>query len=158
MKPGTIPGLALAHNAPTLPGMSDAELMAADTWATGVSPTRHPFTLAREELLESSVLRIEDAKKVEHGTRVWTAGLITHRQRPATATGITFLGLEDETGILNVVCSHGFWRANRALLRTAPAVRLRGLVERNEDGVVSFLADAVEPQSLNATTTSRNFC
>ena len=158
VKPGTIPGLALAHNAPTLPGMSDAELMAADTWATGVSPTRHPFTLAREELLESSVLRIEDAKKVEHGTRVWTAGLITHRQRPATATGITFLGLEDETGILNVVCSHGFWRANRALLRTAPAVRLRGLVERNEDGVVSFLADAVEPQSLNATTTSRNFC
>lgn len=89
---------------------------------------------------------------------MWTAGLITHRQRPATATGITFLGLEDETGILTVVCSQGFWRANRALLRTAPAVRLRGLVERNDDGVVSFLADAVEPQPIAASTTSRNFC
>lgn len=158
VKPGSLPGLMLAQNAPTLPGMSDAELMAADTWATGISPTRHPFVLAREGLLADGVLRIEDTKKVEHGTRVWTAGIITHRQRPATATGITFLGLEDETGILNVVCSHGFWRANKALLRTAPAVRLRGLVERNEDGVVSFLADAVEPQPLEATTTSRNFC
>ena len=158
VKPGMIPGLAFAQKAPTLPGMSDAELVAADTWATGVSPARHPFTLARESAREGGVLRIEDAKKVAHGTRVWTAGIITHRQRPATATGITFLGLEDETGILNVVCSHGFWSANRALLRTAPAVRVRGLVERNEDGVVSFLADAVEPQSLEATTTSRNFC
>lgn len=155
---GTIEGIDIGHTAPTLPGMSDAELMAADTWATGVSPQAHPVTLLRSELEASGIRPISHLKSLEHGTRTWTAGIITHRQRPATATGITFLGLEDDTGILNVVCSVGFWRSHKALLRTAPAVRLRGIVEKNEDGVVSFLADGAQLQHLGATSTSRNFC
>lgn len=156
-RPGTFAGLGVGVQAPTLPGMSEAELMAADTWATGVSAGQHPMQLLRGELSLSEVLSIAASKDCEHGERVWTSGVITHRQRPKTATGITFLSLEDETGILNVVCSKGFWRTHRALLRTAPAVRLRGIVEKNSDGVVSFVADAVRYQVLGATSTSRNF-
>ena len=154
---GTFPDLDIAQKAPTLPGMSTTELVAADTWSTGVSPTMHPMSLVSEQLEKEGIESIAQAKNRPHGTRTWTAGIITHRQRPATATGITFLGLEDHTGILNVVCSQGFWRSHRALLRTARAVRLRGVVEKNEDGVVSFLADAVQYQHLNATSTSRDF-
>ena len=40
-------------------------------------------------------------------------GVVTHRQRPATAGGITFINLEDETGMLNVVCSPGLWQRYR---------------------------------------------
>lgn len=158
IRKGTIAGLDIGHTAPTLPGMSEAELMAADTWATGISADTHPVELLRPELREAGITSIRQIRDLDHGTRTWTAGIITHRQRPATATGITFLGLEDDTGILNIVCSTGFWRAHRAVLRTAPAVRLRGIVEKNEDGVVSFLADAVRYQALGATSTSRNFC
>ncbi|MDO5644868.1 MAG: error-prone DNA polymerase [Dermabacter sp.] len=156
--PGTIAGIDVGHTAPTLPGMSAAELMAADTWATGVSAKAHPMALLRERLTEDAVEPIAHLANIAHGTRVWSAGIITHRQRPATASGVTFLGLEDETGILNVVCSVGFWRSHRILLRSASAVRLRGIVEKNEDGVVSFLADAVLDLPLGATSTSRNFC
>lgn len=158
IRTGTIEGLDVGHTAPTLPGMSEAELMAADTWATGVSAGTHPMALLRPDLDADAVESITKVREREHGTRVWTAGIITHRQRPGTATGITFLGLEDETGILNVVCSVGFWRAHKALLRTAAAVRLRGIAKKNEDGVVSFLADAVRFLPLGANATSRNFC
>ena len=37
-------------------------------------------------------------------------GVVTHRQRPATASGTVFLNLEDETGLVNVICSAGLWR------------------------------------------------
>ena len=40
-------------------------------------------------------------------------GLVTHRQRPATAGGVTFVNLEDETGMLNVTCSEGLWARYR---------------------------------------------
>ena len=74
------------------------------------------------------------------GRRVRVAGLITHRQRPGTALGITFLNLEDETGIVNVICSQGVMRAHRQAARNRVAVIIRGKVERNY-GVVNLVAD-----------------
>ena len=47
------------------------------------------------------------------GRRVRVAGVVTHRQRPATATGVTFMNLEDETGMINVVVSVGCWHRHR---------------------------------------------
>ena len=77
-------------------------------------------------------------------------------QRPATAEGVTFLSLEDETGILNVVCSQGFWVRHRALLRTARAIVLRGIVE-NRTGAVNLVADDVASLDLVAAGRSRDF-
>ena len=50
---------------------------------------------------------------IEHGTRVLVAGVVTHRQRPATASGVIFINLEDETGMINVICSIGLWAKYR---------------------------------------------
>jgi len=44
---------------------------------------------------------------VPTSTRVLVAGAVTHRQRPATAQGVTFINLEDETGMVNILCSPG---------------------------------------------------
>ena len=71
------------------------------------------------------------------------AGLITHRQRPGTAQGVTFLNLEDETGMLNVVCSIGVMRAHRHAARNSIAVVVRGILER-EEGATNLLADRIE--------------
>ena len=54
-----------------------------------------------------------DLHTVEHGTRVLVAGMVTHRQRPATASGVIFINLEDETGMINVICSIGLWATYR---------------------------------------------
>ncbi|WOO93918.1 error-prone DNA polymerase [Helcobacillus massiliensis] len=156
--PGTIPGVHIGADAPMLPGMSDAELMAADTWATGISPAEHPVALLRDALEADGVHPIARLRDHDHGTRLRTAGIITHRQRPATASGATFLSLEDETGILNVICSRGFWGRHRAVLRTCPAVVIRGRLEKSDEGVISVLADDVAAMPLGARSTSRNFC
>lgn len=154
--PARLPGLAVGARAPMLPGMSDEELACADVWATGITPGTHPMTLIRERLTARGVLPLAQTRQVRDGSRAWVAGVITHRQRPHTASGITFLSLEDETGILNVICSRGFWTRHRAVLRSSRTVMLRGVVE-NSTGAVNLVADGVRPVELAAAGTSRDF-
>ncbi|WP_087485186.1 error-prone DNA polymerase [Brachybacterium massiliense] len=154
--PDTLPHLAVGAQAPMLPGMSDAELATADAWATGITLDEHPMALLREQLTADGVLSIAATREAEDSSRIRVAGVITHRQRPATAGNVTFLSLEDESGILNVVCSQGFWVRHRALLRTARAIVLRGIVE-NRTGAVNLVADAVESLDLAAAGRSRDF-
>jgi error-prone DNA polymerase len=90
------------------------------------------------------------------GTRVLVGGAVTHRQRPATAGGVTFLNLEDETGMVNVICSPGFWIRYRAVLRACPALLIRGLLQHAE-GVVNVLADRAEPLDLRVSSRSRDY-
>ncbi|WP_341350859.1 OB-fold nucleic acid binding domain-containing protein [Nocardioides convexus] len=86
--------------------------------------------------------RSRSLRTAEPGRRVHVAGLVTHRQRPGTASGITFLNVEDETGMLNVVCSPGVMKSSRPAARNKVAVVVRGIVER-EDGVTNLVADRV---------------
>ena len=84
----------------------------------------------------------QDLFEVEHGTRVLVAGMVTHRQRPATASGVIFINLEDETGMLNVICSVGLWNRYRRVARQSAALLVRGVVER-DGGAISIVADRI---------------
>jgi error-prone DNA polymerase len=128
----------------------------ADLWATGLSPDHHPVEFARPGLAERGVVRAVDLSTAETDRRVWVAGVVTHRQRPATAQGITFLNLEDETGLINVICSREVWAHHRRAARSAGALVVRGRLERS-DGVVNIVADRLEPLALSGRTTSRDF-
>ncbi|MEO9323980.1 error-prone DNA polymerase [Nocardioides sp. C4-1] len=138
-----LPGSTPAPDAPMLPGMSSPELTLADLWATGVSPERHPVEHLRDDLRRAGVRSVADLQTTESGRRVLVGGLVTHRQRPGTAMGVTFLNLEDETGMLNVVCSVGVMKVHRRAARNRVAVVVRGTLERNE-GVTNLVADRVE--------------
>ena len=81
---------------------------------------------------------------------------MTHWQRPATAGGTTFLNLEDETGMVNVICSRGVWIHYRRVARTAAALLVRGRLER-EQGVVNVVAERFERLPLAVRRTSRDF-
>jgi error-prone DNA polymerase len=95
--------------------------------------------------------------RTEDGTRVWVGGAVTHRQRPATAGGITFLNLEDETGMANVLVSPGLWQRQRVVARTSAALLVRGQVQAAE-GVVTLVADRIENLDLSMRTgPSRDF-
>jgi len=146
-------------DAPALPGMSEVEEAAADLWATGVSPGSSPAQFVRPWLDDQGALPAAAlaSAAVESGSRVLVGGVVTHRQRPATAGGTVFLNLEDETGLVNVVCSKGVWARYRRPARSAAALLVRGRLERAE-GVVNVVADRIEALDLGlATARSRDF-
>jgi error-prone DNA polymerase len=87
---------------------------------------------------------------------VLIGGAVTHRQRPATAGGVTFLNIEDETGMVNVVCSPGLWARYRRVARSSGAMLVRGVVESAE-GVVSVMADRLQHLDLRIPSKSRDF-
>ncbi|MFB9956916.1 error-prone DNA polymerase [Cellulomonas denverensis] len=154
--PDTLPGVSVGVAAPTLPGMSPVELAAADVWATGVSVDSYPTEYVRDGLDAAGVLRVAQVFDHEPGRRIAVAGVITHRQRPGTAGGVTFLSLEDETGLLNIVCSTGLWQRFRHTARTARAMVVRGRVEQ-ADGATNLVAEHLAPMSLRVASTSRDF-
>ncbi|MEO6879721.1 MAG: OB-fold nucleic acid binding domain-containing protein, partial [Mycobacteriaceae bacterium] len=151
-----LPGTGVGITAPALPGMSDTELAVADVWATGVSPDSYPTQFLRPQLDALGVLPADRLLGVVDGTRVLVGGAVTHRQRPATAGGVTFLNLEDETGMVNVVCSPGLWARYRRLARSSPALLVRGRVQ-NAEGAVTVVADHVQRMDLRVASTSRDF-
>ncbi|MEU6857558.1 error-prone DNA polymerase [Glycomyces sp. NPDC046736] len=132
-RPSTIPGTGPAAPAPTLPGMSAADLARADYTGLGLSVQTHPMELVRHLLDPEGVLPNERLPFAADGERVEVAGIVTHRQRPSTAKGVTFLSLEDETGIANIVCSQGLWKRWQSVATVAKALRVRATVERPQD-------------------------
>jgi error-prone DNA polymerase len=155
--PGRLVGVVTGVDAPTLPGMSEVELAAADLWATGLSPDRHPVQYARPHLDALGAVPVSGLQPLAHGSRVLVGGVVTHRQRPATAQGTTFLNLEDETGMLNVICSAGLWARHRRVARSARGLLVRGRVEKVE-GVINFVAEHLGPLTLSTTALkSRDF-
>jgi error-prone DNA polymerase len=155
-RPDRLPGTTVGTHAPPLPGMDEVELAVADVWATGLSPNSFPTQFVRERLDRLGALTTAQLSTVEDKTRVLVGGAVTHRQRPATAGGVTFLNLEDETGMVNVICTVGLWARYRRIARTSPALLVRGVVEQAE-GVVSLLADRLQPLRLRIPAKSRDF-
>ena len=142
----TLPGSAIDAAPPPLPGMSPVELTLADLEATKISPEDHPIGHLRPVLDGHGVVAIHNLGPAYAERRVRVAGLVTHRQRPGTAGGVTFLNLEDETGMLNVVCSQPMWERYRRVGRTVNGMVIRGKIE-NSDGVTNLVADRLDPLS-----------
>lgn len=153
---GILPGVTRAVTMPTLPGMTEVEIAATDAWATGITVDNFPTDFVRDSLTRDGVILCGDTAAAADGTRVAVAGIVTHRQRPATAHGVTFLSLEDESGLLNVVCSEGFWRRFAPVVRRSGALIVRGRVE-NAQGVVNLIAEHARTLPLRISSKSRDF-
>jgi error-prone DNA polymerase len=136
--------------------MDEVEIAVADVWATGVSPDSHPIQFLRARLNKIGAVPVTRLSTLDHGQRVVVAGAVTHRQRPATAGGITFLNLEDETGMLNVMCSQGVWRRYRQIASSSNAMIIRGVLEK-VDEVISLRADQLRHLDMRVPGTSRDF-
>ncbi len=150
-------GTLVSVQPPLFTDPTSYEILAADLWATGISTDDHPLVHYRAQLDARGVLTSRGLRMHEVGRRVEVAGLVTHRQRPATASGITFLNLEDEHGLVNVVCSKGVWDRYRRVLRDAPALIARGMLERSPEGVTNLLADGFEDLRVGVQHRSRDF-
>ena len=155
-RPDRLPGVGSSSHVPALPGMSVMELAAADVWATGVSPDSYPTQFLRKDLDAIGVIPAERLASVPDGSRVLIAGAVTHRQRPATARGVTFVNIEDETGMVNVLCTPGVWARHRRVAQGAPALLIRGQVQ-NTSGAVTVVADRIGPLRMTVQSRSRDF-
>jgi len=155
-RPDRLPGVGSSSHIPALPGMSELELAAADVWATGISPDSYPTQFLRSDLDEMGVLPADALLSVPDGDRVLIAGAVTHRQRPGTAQGVTFLNIEDETGMVNVLCTPGVWARHRKLAQTASALLIRGQVQ-NASGAVTVVAERLAKLTLKIGSNSRDF-
>src|SRR6266496_4272132 len=124
-----------------------------DLYVTGVQTCALPIS---RQVLTAAAL-----KSARDGIDVTVAGLVTHRQRPPTARGVVFISLEDETGMVNVICPPQVWERHQPAAATAPALLVRGRIERT-GGAVSLVADALRPLTVAASltgnaVTSRDF-
>ena len=155
--PGTVPGLDPGGpgSAPPLPAMTPAEETLADLWATGTYGT-HPVAHVRPWLAARQVLTASAVVSAAADTQVAVAGLVTHRQRPPTARGVVFISLEDETGLVNVICPPHVWERHRKMATEAPALLIHGRVERT-GGAVNLVAAALRPLRVTAAVPSRDF-
>ncbi len=148
-----------------LPPFCDSLEVRHDYASVGLSLRRHPMSFVRE-FLRSRGVRVcsdlSDEKRTPPGEWVAVAGLVLVRQRPGTAKGVTFLTLEDETGVANIVV----WRQTYQRYRRAAGagvVIVRGRVQR-QDGVVHVVAHKLErleaaqaPSLTELSIASRDF-
>lgn len=151
-----LPDTSTTTSPPPLPGMTDAEETMADLWATGISTNTHPVHYLRPDLNHRGIVPASALTDIDNGTLVRVAGHVTHRQRPATAGGVTFLNLEDETGMINVICSPGLWTRYRRVARTSPGLIVRAKLEKSH-GVINLIAIRLEPLSTRMSLPSRDF-
>ncbi|HVP65795.1 MAG TPA: error-prone DNA polymerase [Anaeromyxobacteraceae bacterium] len=114
-----------------------AEEVAQDYATVGLSEKAHPMSFLRPALAARGARTARELSRLRDRAAVEVAGLVIVRQRPETAKGITFVSLEDETGIANLVVMPDVYERYRPLVRRAPFLLARGRVERT-GGVVNL--------------------
>jgi len=135
---------------PQFPELDAFETIAWDYHASSHSTRGHPLAPLREALRAQGLPDAETVAKMPHGRRVRYAGLVICRQRPGTASGVTFMTLEDETGFVNLVIWTRIFERYAILAKTASFLGVTGKLEAR-DGVVHVIADELWTPRLSVT-------
>ncbi len=111
-----------------------------DYRSVGLTLRRHPMSFLRQELTERRILSCSDLQHARDGQRVTVAGLVLVRQKPGSAKGVTFMTIEDETEVANLVIWSGVFEKQRRLILSARMIGCRGRLQR-EGGVTHLIAE-----------------
>jgi error-prone DNA polymerase len=122
-----------------LPIASESQNISGDYAASGFTLRRHPIALFRSHLEAHHVSTASDLNLLNNEANVKVTGLVTSRQRPMTAGGVTFLTLEDESGFVNVVVWPSLGEKLRPIVRQAMLLGVVGHVQKSE-GVIHLIA------------------
>jgi error-prone DNA polymerase len=118
----------------------------ADYRTAGMSLKAHPVGFYREQLDKLRITPAGKLREVPSGRHVRVAGLVILRQRPSTAKGITFVTLEDETGVANLIVKQDIWQKFYLVARRSPAWIAHGGLEQR-DGVIHVVVNRLEDMS-----------
>jgi error-prone DNA polymerase len=136
-------GGGLAEEPPRLPEVPLPEHVAEDYRTTSLSLKAHPLSFFRARLTKQGVRPTRDLATTPNGGRARVAGLVLIRQRPGTAKGVTFVTLEDETGIANLVVWPDRFEAARKTVMTSRFLCVQGRVQREGD-VIHLVVERFE--------------
>ena len=139
-------GVGVLEAAPLLRAPTEGQDIVADYRALGLSLGRHPLALLRSRLESRGLVSAAGLRALPAGARVATAGLVLVRQRPGSASGVTFVTLEDETGVVNLVVWQTVAEHWRRPLLEARLLVVEGRVQR-EGEVLHLVAERLADRS-----------
>ena len=157
--PPLLEGATIDEAPAALVAPGEGENIVADYASLGLTLGRHPLALLRERLTRQRMLTAAELRTLPHGRIARVTGLVTGRQRPGTASGVTFVTLEDETGMVNVIVWRDLADRQRRELLRANLLTVYGTLER-EGEVVHLIAGRLRDQTAllgNLITRSRDF-
>jgi len=138
-----------------LPHLSQVEQLRFDYARIGLSVADHPMRHLRARMKKKGVITSDQLWHVRHGTLVKVAGLVLSRQRPMTASGVVFITLEDESGMVNLILTPDIFEGSRRLAVHSGLLLVHGKVERTprssaegEHPVIHVLVSKLEALQL----------
>jgi error-prone DNA polymerase len=139
LAPAASDRMGCADGRPLLRAPTEGQSIAADYSALGLTLGRHPLALLRARLSAEQLLPARALIDAGNGARVRTAGIVLMRQRPATAGGVTFLTLEDESGQINVIVWESIASQQRRALLESRLLEVHGELQ-SQEGVTHLIA------------------
>ncbi len=154
--------VAKAEQTIVLPEIRPLRRVLADYENTGLSLKDHPIRFLRSDLAERGAIasdRLAEPESFPQGCVVSVAGICLVRQRPASAKSITFMTLEDETGMSNLVIYPNVFERFRYVARDSKAMLVTGRVDRQGEvvHVNVFKMISIDAHLINLRSMSRNF-
>jgi error-prone DNA polymerase len=152
--PRAVPLTADAHAAEAAVDLippTEGQDIVADYEHTALTLRRHPLALLRERFNTMRLQPASDVLSARPRQMIRTTGIVTCRQRPGTASGVTFVTLEDETGVINVVVWSSVAEKYRRELLGSTLLTVYGHIERieNKDApVVHLIAKRLVDHSM----------
>ena len=134
-----------AEPAVALDSMTDGREVVEDYRSVQLSLRAHPIAFLRPELERRGIVPCAALGRIKDGRRIKLSGIVLIRQRPGT-TNVTFLTIEDETGIANIILWKDRFEAQRPIVMSAPMIGVTGLVQREGD-VIHVIGERLEDQS-----------
>jgi error-prone DNA polymerase len=119
-----------------------------DYAASEHSTRGHPLGPLRGELRSRGWPDARTVARTKHGQRIDYVGIVICRQRPATASGVTFMTLEDETGFVNLVIWAKVFEQFSTIVRTTSLLGVSGQLQVQE-GIVHLIAERLWRPSLS---------
>jgi error-prone DNA polymerase len=150
---------AAEEGMPLLRAPREGQEIVADYFSTGLTLRRHPLALLRDALMNRGVIPNQELWWQPNGRAVTAAGLVITRQRPGSASGVTFVTMEDETGYVNLIVWKRVADAQRTALLESRLLLVRGELQREGD-VLHVIAHRLTDLSAllgDLTVASRNF-
>ena len=138
---------------------TEVQNIVSDYKSLGMTLERHPIALLRKRLTEGGYVTARRLKDLSGGRVVKVAGLVIGRQRPGTATGVTFVTLEDETGCVNLVVWRKLAEEQRNALLNARLMGVVGELQSESDVIHVIARQLIDHTDLlgGLTVRSRDF-
>jgi error-prone DNA polymerase len=144
--PGVLAGTSAREKPLGFAAPTEGEDIVADYRGMGLTLGRHPLALLRSKLNRLKAYRATALATLQSGLKIRVAGIVTHRQRPETASGVIFMSLEDETGTINLIVWPSVQHSQREALFGARLMVVQGELQ-SELGVIHVIAQKMRDYS-----------